>query len=336
VRRRRRIEAVAAVAGALAGTGYALHSVSRRWRAEADALGPDALALPRDVGHHVVEASDGGRLHTVERGAGPPLVLVHGVTLAAGVWAPQLAALGGTRRVIAVDLRGHGESVAGTEGYAFDRMADDLLEVMAARRVAGATLVGHSMGGMVTLTAGLHRRAELHRHVDRLVLVATPTGPTVPGPLGVSVGGIVAAAARGALGQADRRGAPVVPPADLAAWLIRLSFGSRPDPADMALARSMLAAMSPGALAGLIEPLFTFDVRDELASIDFPTTVVAGRRDLLVAMRTSRHLAAGIPGAGLHALAGCGHMIMLERAEELNELLARSGSELRSAAGVPR
>ncbi|MGH8987591.1 MAG: alpha/beta fold hydrolase, partial [Acidimicrobiales bacterium] len=196
-------------------------------------VGPEGVAaagltLPPDLRHHFVETSDGGRVHVVERGEGPTSVLVHGITLCAATWAPQLRTLEG--RVVAVDQRGHGQSRAGREGYAFDRLGADLLEVLEALGVRDAVLVGHSMGGMVAQLLALTRPDDLSRHVRRLLLVATTHGPILTPP--------IAAAATAALSRllraAERRGRGPLPRA-ATVWAARAAFGASPSPAAVEL-----------------------------------------------------------------------------------------------------
>jgi pimeloyl-ACP methyl ester carboxylesterase len=311
----RRGAAIGAAVVAAAGFAYALERAgARRWRVGDDELSAAGRSQPSDVRHHFVAMSDGGRVHVLERGEGPTTVLVHGVTLGVAVWAPQLHHLPG--RVIAISQRGHGQSRAGTEGYAFDRLGRDLLEVLEALDVRGAVLAGHSMGGMVSQLLAVERPAELARHVDRLVLVATCAGPIAVGPLSAA---FTAAAAR-SLAGAERRGRGPIP-AGLTLWAARASFGVHPSAVDVELTRRMLAEMSPSAMAGLLPPLMNFDVRDRLGTVSLPTRVVGGTRDLLTPPRTVRAIASRIPGADLTLLAGCGHMVMLERPDQLCDLL---------------
>lgn len=82
------------------------------------------------------------------RGQGTPLVLVHGITESRRVWDPLLAALASTHDVVALDLRGHGESAA-TPPFDLMTMASDLRDVLDAVGMAQPLLVGHSLGGMV-------------------------------------------------------------------------------------------------------------------------------------------------------------------------------------------
>jgi pimeloyl-ACP methyl ester carboxylesterase len=85
----------------------------------------------------------------------------------------------------------------------------------------------------------------------------------------------------------------------------------------------MVDSMSPGALAELLPHLFAFDVRDRLGSMALPVDVVVGTRDVLTPPRTARGIVQRVPGARLTLLPGCGHMVMLERAEALCDLVAR-------------
>ncbi|MGH9082541.1 MAG: alpha/beta fold hydrolase [Acidimicrobiales bacterium] len=314
---RSRVAVVAGMAGAL-GVGYAVERAGvRRWRVDGEALAASGRTLPADLRHHFVPMSDGGRLHAVELGVGPPVVLVPGISLTLATWAPQLRQLSGRRRVIAVSLRGHGQSVAGDGGYGLERMADDLLELLGALDLDDAVLCGHSMGGMVSQLLAVRHPAEMRHHVARLVLAATSPGPVAYGPFvaALQVG------ASGALRRAERRGAGLFPGNDLGVWITRFGLGSRPKPADIELTRSMIDAMSPAALGAMVQPLLGFDVRDRLGAVDLPTRVVVGTRDLLTPPRTARAIVARLHGAGLTVLPGCGHMMMLERADELCDLL---------------
>ncbi len=94
-------------------------------------------------------ARDGATIAYELTGDGPPLVLVHGITDCRRMWDPLVPALATDHRVIAVDLRGHGES-ARKPAYDPFTMADDVHAVI---EHAGVTdppvLVGHSLGGIV-------------------------------------------------------------------------------------------------------------------------------------------------------------------------------------------
>ena len=83
----------------------------------------------------------------------PVVVLLHGFPLSREMWVEQLRALGSTYRVIAPDLRGHGESEAPKGAYTMDEMADDVVELLDHLGADGPVVLGGlSMGGYVALS----------------------------------------------------------------------------------------------------------------------------------------------------------------------------------------
>lgn len=127
-----------------------------------------APARPYDT---VIEAN-GHAFRAVDRGAGPPLVLLHGATQDMSVWARQMRRFARTRRALAFDARGHGGTALGRldGGLSLDVMAGDCLAVMDAAGIERAVLCGVSMGGMVAL----HVAARAPERVSALVLANTP------------------------------------------------------------------------------------------------------------------------------------------------------------------
>lgn len=85
-------------------------------------------------------------------GHGPPLVLVHGITESRRTWDPLVPMLAQGHTVVAVDLRGHGESPTGP-AYDLETMAGDVQALLAELGVEDAVLVGHSLGGTVVTAA---------------------------------------------------------------------------------------------------------------------------------------------------------------------------------------
>ncbi|ALE83052.1 alpha/beta fold hydrolase [Pseudonocardia sp. HH130629-09] len=121
----------------------------------------DALAEPGEPGR---TESDGVEIRFRSWGTpgGPGVLLVHGGAAHLHWWdhiAPLLTE--GTRRVVAVDLSGHGDS-GRAPSYDLDRWAAELRAVIDAAGLGPRpTLIGHSMGGYVTLTAALRYGEEL-------------------------------------------------------------------------------------------------------------------------------------------------------------------------------
>jgi len=95
-------------------------------------------------------------IHHVCTGTGtPPLVFVHGFACAHSDWDAQVAHFAPRHRCIAVDLRGHGASPGDAMDCSMERFGADVANVLAARDVTGAVLLGHSMGCRVVVEAAL-------------------------------------------------------------------------------------------------------------------------------------------------------------------------------------
>jgi non-heme chloroperoxidase len=97
----------------------------------------------------VITTDDGVRLTLVENGSGRPLVLVPGWSQTARQFAAQVEGLADRYRVLAVDIRGHGQSEKPPHGYKIQRLARDLKNVLDALGLEDAAVAGHSMGSSV-------------------------------------------------------------------------------------------------------------------------------------------------------------------------------------------
>jgi len=98
------------------------------------------------------------RLNSIEAGAGPCLVLLHGLFGAAGNWGAIQKALAPRYRVLALDLRNHGASPHGF-GMDYPTLAEDVAETLGD---APAIVIGHSVGGKVAMQLALTRPALVH------------------------------------------------------------------------------------------------------------------------------------------------------------------------------
>lgn len=102
------------------------------------------------------------RLHVTEDGnpAAPPLVLLHGLSCSSTWWAAVVPTLARQRRVIRIDLLGHGHSDKPRQGYTVERHAALVAGVLDSLRIDSAIVVGHSMGALVA-TAMAEQRPDL-------------------------------------------------------------------------------------------------------------------------------------------------------------------------------
>lgn len=88
---------------------------------------------------------------------GKPLVLVHGITDDGGCWTRVAHELSAEYDVVMIDLRGHGLSDAPETGYSVDTMAEDVAALITQLKLDKPLVLGHSLGGIITLTlAALH------------------------------------------------------------------------------------------------------------------------------------------------------------------------------------
>jgi pimeloyl-ACP methyl ester carboxylesterase len=111
----------------------------------------------------------GGEVQVVDRGPRQrrPIVLIHCFTCAIGWWDRVMPALARDHRVVAIDLLGHGGSAKPGSGYSMEDQASLVAEALARLGVARATVVGHSLGGVVATALAV----ESPDLVERLVIV---------------------------------------------------------------------------------------------------------------------------------------------------------------------
>lgn len=341
----------AAVAGAvgLVAAGAATAGVAHRRRVTAlarrDAGVCPAFGSLRSTPQTVV-ADDGTPLHVevdeVEarasrgRRAKPRLTIVfcHGYALNLDCWHFQREHYRDRGiRAVFYDQRSHGRSGRSPLGHAtIDHLGADLLAVLDAVAPEGpVVLVGHSMGGMSVVAL-----AEQHPELfgDRVVgaaLISTTAGgldpsrilfpmvPTWAGSGAVHRG--VAALARGhrAVDRLRKVGRDVAMVAT-----DQLAFGDEVPASYVAFVDRMLAATPFEVVAEFFPGFGSLDKFDHVGVLGkVPTAVVCGTDDKLTSIGHSRKLASRIDGSTLLECHGAGHMVLLERPDEVNGELDR-------------
>ena len=106
------------------------------------------------------------QLYSIERGTGEPLILLHGNGEESRYFARQIRHFAKTRKVIAIDTRGHGQSPRGNAPFTIRQFAEDLHDFMDEQEIAKADLLGFSDGGNIALVFAL----KYPERVDRLIL----------------------------------------------------------------------------------------------------------------------------------------------------------------------
>ena len=116
---------------------------------------------------------NGYRMNVRESGRGRPVLLIHGYPLNSRLWQPQLDSLTDVGRLIAPDLRGHGDSESVPGPYSMDQLADDCAALLDALEISEPVVVnGLSMGGYIAMAFARRYPARL----AGLVLTATRSG----------------------------------------------------------------------------------------------------------------------------------------------------------------
>jgi pimeloyl-ACP methyl ester carboxylesterase len=277
-----------------------------------------------------VTTEDGVALHVEHHGpedAAASLLLVHGYELDGRLWARQVAAVLDARpdlRVVTYDHRGHGSSGALPPGTAnLPQLARDLKAVLDSLPAGPVTVVGHSMGGMTVMAFAEHFPSYVGDRVTGVGLLGTSSGELadLTYGLGERLGRVAhqvvprfnaVSARREALGR--RR-----PPQPGMRWLL---FGARPDRGDVL--RTLVSLNDcPAATCEAFYWAFPEHNRTDLLRhlTGVPVLVASGDRDRLIPLAHSRTIAAALPHAELVVYPGCGHMLMLERADDLNRRL---------------
>jgi pimeloyl-ACP methyl ester carboxylesterase len=110
--------------------------------------------------------------HDDTGGDHPPMVLIHGGYGDRTVYRNQVTYFEPTRRVVTLDLRGHGESEKPDQPYTIAGFADDVALLCRILGISSAEAVGHSMGGVVAVELA-------HRHPDLVRAIATLDSPSI-------------------------------------------------------------------------------------------------------------------------------------------------------------
>jgi pimeloyl-ACP methyl ester carboxylesterase len=264
---------------------------------------------------YVVEVRPGDRIHFLDWGGRgePGVLLIHGLSNTAWSWAPVARRLVAERRVIAMDLRGHGLSDAPTAPTGAYEAADLVADVIAAAEGSGllgadlttsqVVLVGHGFGAIVAAWAA----AELGERCARLVLVdggwediAATSGMDVDEFMrGLDEPPEVLASLDAFL--ADRRAY------DPASWDVDQDRAARATVVETPAGR-VVPATRPHALEASVRAMFEYRPAEVLARVVAPIVGLAA---------TSPPPAAGLPPIEMIRLDAVGHNLMRYRPDEV-------------------
>ena len=272
-------------------------------------------AQPLQGTTRVIETVDGALLHTVSAGVGPRTVLLaHGFASEANAWS-MLAHMLLERgfRVIAFDQRGHGQSTVGSSGVSTTAMSLDYGAVLEVYDLHDVILVGHSMGGFLSIAFLLEQHVALSQRVSALMLMATFAGSVTK--------------------NAPQNNAQI-PMIKSGVLQKMLRFG----PVQQAFTKSLVGDHYDKAMADafipaflradhpklipILEAMVTEDRYKQLGELNLPCTVVVGTEDHTTPPFHSIDLHKGIANSRRVTLIGTGHALNWEVPEKIASLIS--------------
>lgn len=228
----------------------------------------------------------------------PTVVLLHGLACTAALnWAATFTALSGSARVVAFDLRWHGQGIDAAE-YALEDCADDVVAVLDELGIPSAVVAGYSLGGVVAqLTA--------HRHPDRVEgLVLCSTARNFQGNLGERI----------FFPLWDRFSQAMRPRAHAHVQQVRRDRVDGEPDGTSSWAMTEFRGTSPWAIAHAMNAVGGFNSADWIGEIQVPTAVVVTGSDSAIPTRRQHKLAASLKNASVYEAPG-GHASVVLDAE---------------------
>lgn len=235
------------------------------------------------------------------------MLFLHAFPLHRRMWSPQLTALAGRARCIALDHRGFGESNA-VPPFTMDRYADDAIELLDVLEIREPVVVcGLSMGGYIAF-------ALWRRHAERVrALILADTRPSADSSEGRRNREALIALAR------DKGSAAV---AELQASTLLSKRTVARSPELLEDVRSMIAAQKPEAIIGATEAMLGRpDSTMTLGMITVPTLIVVGSDDTVTPPSDAEGMQRAIRDSRLERIPNAGHLSNLERPAAFNAVV---------------
>lgn len=251
-------------------------------------------------------------LHYIDIGISTamPVILIHGFPFSHKMWmlpGGQTEALAGTYRVIAYDVRGHGESEVGDGMYSIEFFADDLLGLMEHLNIQQATVLGLSMGGYIALRA-IQKKPERFK---ALILCNTRA----------DADSNEAKIRRAAAIRAIKTNGPKI----FAQEMVKNLFAPQSFETKQTAVKfieSTIERTAPLALCGTELALASrIDSTPSLSSINVPTLVMTGELDAIAPPEIAKSMKENIPNAEFFVIPQAAHLSNLENPEEFNKHL---------------
>ena len=239
--------------------------------------------------------ADGAKIHYVVYGTGEPVVLIHGYGVSAEInWQLPgiLPLLAKSHQVIALDVRGHGDSDKPHDPAQYGvKMADDVVGLLDHLQIRTAHMIGYSMGGFILLKLMVGRPERF-----RSAILGGSGGIRPDFPMWAWTEQLAGLLHQG-LSYPEAN--IVAAEAGLDRPMSRL---------EQTFVRALPDYTDPKAMAAVIESWRKLEVTDEqLRAVTFPTLVVFGSREFPGTLDYIKRLGTLLPAAEVHEIAGTNH-----------------------------
>jgi 3-oxoadipate enol-lactonase len=222
-----------------------------------------------------------------------------------------MAAFTSMRRVVAIDLPGHGGSAACPGEYTLDQLGGDVLTIATEAGLARFDVCGISLGGLIGLWLAVNAR-------DRVATLVVSNTAARIGSRGFWAERIRAVAEGGMAGVE----AQVIP------RFLSEDFSER-DPETFALVEEMFLAVDPAGYIGCCAALRDADLSDDVRAISCPTVIIAGDIDVATPPAEVELLHGSISGSRLDTIPGAAHLASLDRKDVFTDLVVTALEESR-------
>lgn len=249
--------------------------------------------------------TDQGILHYEVLGRGKPVIFLHGWLGSWGLWKETIETIALTNRAYALDFWGFGDSDDKRSTYRVQDFVALIRQFMDQLGLEKVPLVGHSMGGTVSLMTALTHP----ERVERLAVIGSPIA-------GSSLSFFLQLAGRRMIAELIfknfntfrlllKKAAPLI-----------CRHPDFPEIIDRDLSKTNLESF-----LNSIHSLHKVDLREEISALKIPVLGIYGNRDNIVSPRQYKPLYSAIPQAQIELFPGSGHFIMLEEPQSFIHLI---------------
>lgn len=246
----------------------------------------------------------------------PAIILIHGFPFNKSMWNEQMELLTENYRVIAYDVRGFGNSEAGTDDFSIELFVSDLLGLMDALKIEKAMLCGLSMGGYIALNA-------IENYPKRFnALILCDTNCVADTPEAVEKRMVT-------IEKIDKFGVELYANESIKNLFAPISFVTNQE--KIAVVKEMIMKTSVQSLSATLLALTRRkETCNKLADIKVPVLILVGEDDKITPPVVARQMHKNIKGSILNVIENAGHLSNIENSYEFNICLEKFVSSVRS------